>query len=139
MTDGVVDVREGTSTGPAAMVRPRGSTELNVDKVPPRALVTRWPDGGIRQGAALTAERHRQVLRLAAIVRDLTATIKARDVNLSALARRVGVNRSTVGRILNGEQWPSFTVLEGLAHDLGVSLLPDERAVNLNAAERARD
>jgi transcriptional regulator with XRE-family HTH domain len=47
---------------------------------------------------------------------------KRKNLTQAELARRLGVDRSTINKIENGKIRPSLALLERIAHELGVSV-----------------
>jgi transcriptional regulator with XRE-family HTH domain len=77
--------------------------------------MTRWPDGRLRAGHSEMAAR---VLPLATAVAVPNRRMERLDVPISALAKRVGVNRATLSRTLAGETWPAWDLITSMAFEL---------------------
>jgi transcriptional regulator with XRE-family HTH domain len=58
------------------------------------------------------------VLPLAAAVRVLKARLDRTGQPLAGVARRIGVNRTTLSRMLYGESWPAWDLVTRMAAEL---------------------
>lgn len=54
-------------------------------------------------------------------IKAANAKIAETGINMSELARRAGVARPYLYRVLNGEQTPSFATAEKIAKELGLT------------------
>jgi len=61
-----------------------------------------------------------RVLPLAAAVRVLKGRLRQIGVPLTVVARRMGVNRTTLSRMLDGESWPAWDLVTRMAAVLEV-------------------
>ena len=97
------------SIGPAI----QGSAGPNTGQYAPRGCLTRWPGGSVRpeipQPWADKAADH------AAWVVLMQARLKRDRTNVVALARDMGVARSTLDLLMLGKSWPAFDVFTSMA------------------------
>jgi lambda repressor-like predicted transcriptional regulator len=79
----------------------------------PRECFSMWPGGEVKD--SIEEPWRSKALYLSAFVTLMAARIKRNKTNLQAVARDMGVSRSTLDRLMLGQSWPSFDVLTSMS------------------------
>ena len=82
----------------------------------PRECFNAWPIGEVK--GALGEPWRTKALDQAAFVRLMAARIKRNKTNIQAVAREMGVSRSTLDRLMLGQSWPSFDLLTSMSRSV---------------------
>lgn len=75
-----------------------------------------WPTGSLEPNAPVAARYARHV--------SMTLAVRMETESVSDVARRAGIARSTLQRLLAGTSWGDVVTLAGLEDTLGVRLWP---------------
>jgi len=82
----------------------------------PRDCFHVWPSGELKDD--IPEPWRTKAADQAAFVDLMAKRIKRNKTNVQAVARDMGVSRSTIDRMMSGQSWPSFDLLTSMARSV---------------------